>query len=360
MNRYKICVYAICKNEESFVNRWMDAVSEADVVVVTDTGSSDGTIEALKARGAVVYSESIVPWRFDTARNLALSHVPEDADICVSNDLDEIFEPGWRKKLEEAWQQEHTRARYLFTWTFHSDGTPKKQFPMEKIHRRHGYRWVHPVHEVLEYTEGEPEKVVWVGGMVLNHYPDTSKPRTQYLPLLELSAQENPNDDRTMFWLGREYMYYGMHEKCISTLKKHLALPSAVWDEERSASMRCIAKSYLGLGDRASAKQWLFKAIAECPRTREPYYHMARFGYEEKNWPLVHLMTEQMLKITNKTGSYLMEPEAWDFWPYDLGAISCYWLGLYQKSHEYAKKACEMAPGQPRLKSNLELIEKKL
>jgi len=71
----------------------MDAVSEADMVVVTDTGSNDGTIEALKARGAVVYSESIVPWRFDTARNLALSHVPEDADICVSNDLDEIFEP---------------------------------------------------------------------------------------------------------------------------------------------------------------------------------------------------------------------------------------------------------------------------
>ena len=83
---------------------------------------------------------------------------------------------------------------------------------------------------------------------MLNHYPDTSKPRTQYLPLLELSAQENPNDDRTMFWLGREYMYYGMHEKCISTLKKHLALPSAVWDEERSASMRCNCKKLSWVG----------------------------------------------------------------------------------------------------------------
>lgn len=37
------------------------------------------------------------------ARNISLDHVPEDVDICVCTDLDELFEPGWRKKLEEAW-----------------------------------------------------------------------------------------------------------------------------------------------------------------------------------------------------------------------------------------------------------------
>uniref|UniRef100_UPI0032E4CF26 glycosyltransferase n=1 Tax=Lacrimispora sp. TaxID=2719234 RepID=UPI0032E4CF26 len=104
MNRYKICVYAISKNEEQFVDRWMDAVSEADEVIVTDTGSTDGTVEKLRARGATVYEETISPWRFDTARNIALDHVPEDADICVSNDLDEVFIPGWRKILESAWK----------------------------------------------------------------------------------------------------------------------------------------------------------------------------------------------------------------------------------------------------------------
>ena len=360
MNRYKICVYAICKNEETFVERWMDSVGEADCVVVADTGSTDRTVELLKKRGAVVYTESIVPWRFDTARNVALSHVPDDVDICVSNDLDEIFEPGWRKKLEDAWQPHHTRARYLFTWTFNSDGTPKKQFPMEKIHKRHGYRWVHPVHEVLEYNGEGPEQTVWVNGLVLNHYPDTSKPRTQYLPLLELSAEENPQDDRTIFWLGREYMYYKMYDKCIETLKRHLSLPSAQWDEERCASMRFIAKSYVALNHRNRAKQWLYKAIAECPRVREPYYQLARMGYEENNWPLVYCMVEKMLSITQRSGSYLVEPETWDYAPYDLGAICCYRLGLYEKSYEYGKKACELAPDHERLKNNLELIEKKL
>lgn len=360
MNRYKICVYAICKNEESFVDRWMDAVSEADMVVVTDTGSTDGTVGKLRARGAVVYADIISPWRFDTARNMALDHVPDDMDICVSNDLDEIFEPGWRQKLEDAWQPCHTRARYLFTWSHNSDGSPKKQFAMEKIHRRHDFHWVHPVHEVLEYSGTEKDITVWVEGMVLHHYPDLTKTRAQYLPLLELSVQENPNDDRTIFWLGREYMYHAMHDKCIETLKRHLALPSATWDEERCASMRFIAKSYLEKREYKQARQWLFKAIAECPKVREPYLQMARLGYLEGDWPLVFLMSQRALQITQKSGSYLLEPDSWGYSLYDLGAICCYRLGLFEKSYEYAKTACQMEPDDERLKNNLELIKLKI
>ena len=65
----KIVVYAICKNEAQFVDRWMDSMSEADQVVVLDTGSTDDTVARLEARGAVVTVETISPWRFDTARN---------------------------------------------------------------------------------------------------------------------------------------------------------------------------------------------------------------------------------------------------------------------------------------------------
>src|ERR1035437_3584832 len=119
----------------------MDAVSEADTIIVTDTGSTDNTVEKLRNRGAVVYTEIIKPWRFDEARNIAMDHIPEDVDICISNDLDEVFEKGWRQKLESAWQPDTTTARYLFTCSYNSDGTPNKQHTMEKIHCRHGYRW---------------------------------------------------------------------------------------------------------------------------------------------------------------------------------------------------------------------------
>ena len=356
MSKYKICVYAICKNEEAFVDRWMDAVGEADLVVVTDTGSTDNTVEKLRARGAVVYEERIVPWRFDTARNLAMDHVPEDADICVSNDMDEVFRPGWREKLEKAWQPWHTRARYLFTW---SRGEGGKQFTMEKIHRRHGFRWVHPVHEILEYTGQDPESAVWLEGVVLDHFPDTAKPRSQYLPLLELSREENPDDDRVAFWLGREYLYHGKYNECVNTLTAYLKMPTALWNEERCAAMRFISSAFRDRGDTETARLWLFKAIAECPMIREPYLQMARLGYQRNDWPLVYYMVDSALRIMTKTGSYLFEPDTYGFALYDLGAIACYRLGLYQKSYEYALEACRLAPNDERLKKNLELIAEK-
>lgn len=360
MNKYKICVYAISKNEEKFVDRWMAAVNEADMVVVTDTGSDDATVQKLRSAGAVVYQETIDPWRFDAARNIAMDHIPEDVDICVSNDLDEVFEAGWRQKLEAAWSPEYTRARYLFTWNAGAGGTSEKQFPMEKIHRRHGFRWVHPVHEVLEYSGPDEDKAVWVSGLVLNHYPDPSKPRSQYLPLLELSAREKPQDDRTMFWLGREYMYYGKYDLCIETLKKHLRLPSAIWDEERSASMRFIGAACEAKGNLAEAKSWLFRAVAECPRVREPYLSLARLGYREENWLLAYAMVQKGLAVTQKTGSYLVEPESWGGALYDLGAISAYRLGLYKESRKYAGKALQMNQGNERLRGNLKLIEARI
>ena len=94
MGHYRVCVYAICKNEEQFVESWMDSMRESDKVVVLDTGSDDRTVELLRAKGAEVTTELITPWRFDVARNRSLALVPEDMDICVCTDLDERFRPA--------------------------------------------------------------------------------------------------------------------------------------------------------------------------------------------------------------------------------------------------------------------------
>lgn len=360
VKKFKISVYAICKNEEKFIDRWMDAVSEADEVVVLDTGSTDNSIQKLRERGAVVYQEIIDPWRFDEARNRALAKVSPDADICVSNDIDEVFEKGWRAKLEAAWREEYTRARYQFIWSHTPDGKPIKQFPMEKIHCRHGFRWVRPVHEVLAYTGEKPDKTVWVPDLVLHHFPDETKSRGQYLPLLELAVSEDPADDRITFWLGREYLYYQKYHESIETLKKHLALPSATWPEERSAAMRYIARCYDALGNAQEAKSWLYRAVAECPGVREPYIALAWLGYRKKNWPLVYTFANQALKINEPSGSYLTEPDCWGATPYDLGAIAAYHLGMLDKSKALAEEAVKLDPDNERLKNNLWLIEQKL
>ncbi len=358
--RYKICVYAICKNEEQFVDKWMDSMSEADMVVVTDTGSTDATVEKLRARGAMVYVEEVKPWRFDVARNLSLDHVPEDADICVCTDLDEVLVKGWRECIERVWTDDTTNGKYLYNWSLKPDGTPDIQFTYFKIHNRKGYRWVCPVHEHISYVGSEPVKTVFIDGMVLNHYPDPTKSRGSYLPLLELAVKEDPESDRMTYYLGREYMYRGQWQECIDTLTRYLKLPTATWREERSAAMRWIAKSESCLSHYAEAVGWYLKAIAEAPHMREPYVELARAAYEVKDWPIVFCMAERALKIKERSLSYVNMGYAWDHTPYDLASLACYYLGMYEKSLEYAKEAARLAPENNRLSSNIALIEAKL
>jgi tetratricopeptide (TPR) repeat protein len=354
MNKLKIYVYAISKNEEQFADRFMDALTEADGVVVLDTGSTDGTVEKLRARGAAVYEEIISPWRFDTARNRALALLPEDTDVCVSVDLDEVFDPGWRAKLEEAWAADTTRALYTYIDRHNPDGSPALMFKREKIHLRHGYRWVHPVHEVLEY-EGD-ERDIFVPEIVLHHYPDANKSRGQYLELLALSAKENPQDDRVAFWLGREYGFHGQHDAAIVELRRHLTLPGAVWDAERSASMRLIAWGYRAKGDAAEARRWLLRAVAECPREREAYLALAAFAYNESDWPLCFFAARKGLDITNKRGHYLEEVAAWGYALHDYAALACYNLGMKGEALRHAENALALAPEDERLRRNRDLI----
>ena len=106
MSKHKITVYALCKNEEKNIKEWYNSMKEADEIIVLDTGSTDESISILKRFPKIkLYQEKIVPWRFDVARNLSLSYVSKDTDICVCTDLDEVFESGWRKKLESIWQK---------------------------------------------------------------------------------------------------------------------------------------------------------------------------------------------------------------------------------------------------------------
>mgnify|MGYP005610256505 FL=1 len=100
MKKFKVCVYAISKNEEKFVDRWYESMKEADEIYVLDTGSTDNTFSLLKEKGVHVKKKKISPWRFDVARNESLKLLPDDTDICVCTDLDEVFNKGWRKELE--------------------------------------------------------------------------------------------------------------------------------------------------------------------------------------------------------------------------------------------------------------------
>ena len=278
MSKYKLCVYAICKNEAKNVIKWYNSMKEADEVIVLDTGSTDNTVELLKEMGATVYSKEYSFFRFDIARNDSLNLVPYDCDICVCTDIDECFNAGWRQKVEEAWGKNVDRLSYKIIWNILDNGKEGLVYYISKIHTRDNFKWTHCIHEILEYTGGGACKTLTVDNIYLTHYPDQAKSRKKYLELLELDARERPNDARSMHYLGREYMYYNILDKAITVLKKHLTMPESNWKAERAASMRYIATCYTRKNNIADAKKWLFSAIGEAPGFREAYIELAKLA----------------------------------------------------------------------------------
>ena len=358
MKKYKICVYAISKNEEKFVDRWFESMKEADDIFVLDTGSTDNTVNKLNNLGVNVKQEIIDPWRFDVARNKSLDMIPDDYDICVCTDLDEVFVPGWREELERVWDNNTNRLMYNYNWLLDENNNPLVNFYIEKIHTRKNYKWTHPVHEVLTYIGEDNENKNVTDLITVNHYPDNSISRSSYLPLLELSVRENPNDDRNMHYLGREYIFYHKWNECIDTLIKHLNLPSATWKDERCASMRFIARSYTSLGRYDEAEMWLDKAIKEAPYLRDPYVEKALLEYQLKNWDELFTCCTNALKIKTHTKSYINEQFSWDHTIYDLLSLYYYNDNELDLSLLYVNKALKLNPNDKRLINNKNLIEK--
>jgi len=107
------------------------------------------------------------------------------------------------------------------------------------------------------------------------HRPDDSKPRTNYLPLLELAVRENPQDARMWTYLARERWFRGDHDGMLRAARTALFLPG--WPAERAALCRWVASGEL-------AEEWLIRGTIEAPNEAEAWYALARFHHDRADW----------------------------------------------------------------------------
>ena len=356
----KIAVYAIAKNEEKHVERFLRSCAGADGVFILDTGSSDDTVAVARRLGAIVDQTVINPWRFDKARNESLKMVPYDYDLCICLDLDELMPANWRAAVEAAWAPGMTGLRYEFVWSHKPDGTPDLVYWAQKAHARHGYAWKHPVHEVLHYDGAGPENL-GLCAMTVHHWPDASKSRSSYLPLLELSVREDPDNDRNAHYYGRELWFHGRLDEAEKELKRHLMLPKAVWKPERAASYRYLAKIAESRGDKLQAVAWLQQACREAPDTREPWIELAQLYYGSGDHEETYKAAKSCLLVgPERTKVYLTLDYAWGALPHDLLAVSAFYLGHYREAVEAGREAVRLAPADARLIRNLSFYEERV
>ena len=350
----KICVYAICKNELQNITRWLNSMSEADYIVVLDTGSTDGTYEQLQKEELVTRVEQkvIKPWRFDVARNESMKLVPDDANILVCTDLDEIFESGWGQILRDNWTEQCTMCHYLYAWSHNEVGEPGDVFVYNKIHTR-DYHWHFPVHEVLlpnvPVGEGFEEYILDAGDNIyLHHLQDKSKSRSNYLDLLKLSCKENPNDAHVRMLLAREYLLINNRDLALKEYLKVIEMPDA---KERDIilleSYGRLANLYFDRDDDGNGLKYCSMFIELNNTYREPYFIMAEYYMRKQQYALAKAIIETGFSMSTQKFTWVERAPMWQDLGYKMLGECCYRLGNIDAAFDNFQTALELNNSDP-------------
>jgi hypothetical protein len=340
----KVAIYALARNEAANVERWESSCREADVRVVTDTGSTDNTVELLKAAGVTVARGAPVPWRWDDAHNLSLMHAPADADVVIRLDLDEALDPGWREALERDWKPETTKLRYWYWW---SDTV---RFRCDRIHTRTGYRWTGATHEGLVRWDGE-EVQTQSDGVVIRHHRQPGKVHKTDLTLLRQAVRENPTDARMQWYLARE-MDYADDPACVDEFAKYLSMSGGAPNE------RAYARRALSRRDEPRRSRHILCSMIESPLEPEAYVSVAGLAFKKKD-PVGQLYwARQALNCSDENRSHASDPACYGDLPADFAYSAAYELGLVDEALAHAREAARRNPESKRHADNVAALER--
>lgn len=288
-------------NEERNIGACIAAVAGVDEVVVADDGSTDRTCEIAVEMGARVFRrrdwtstatvEDVDRFRarfgweptFAVGTRIRNGHlegieaigsathdwvVMPDADERVSWDL-----PAIRELLPTADQ-----IVCDFVYDHLPDGTPGRVGVKTKMFRQSFAQPTGRTHGVI-LPAG---RIVQTDKMRIDHWQgpghDSASPST--FLILEYSAAVD-DDQRTRFYLGREYLYRGQHEHALVMLRRYLV--EATWLPEIQKARVYEAKCLWALGCGEEARETALKAVVLNPDDRVALTLMAEYHFEPWN-----------------------------------------------------------------------------
>ncbi len=158
------------------------------------------------------------------------------------------------------------------------DGPTATLFDRERIVRRSlGWKWIHRVHEILVPLEGLTEHLNWkrTDDIAIYHQDqghDTAGSARRNITLLEIDLEQNPDDERALFYLGNQYFALNEWQAAVYWYSR---ASTANNPYQRWQTLIYLSMAYERLGDLDGATRAAYEAVETAPYHPEPYYRLA-------------------------------------------------------------------------------------
>ena len=272
-----ISAVLIVKNEAEMLERALSSVSEADEIVVCDTGSTDNTVDIAESFGAKVVH---FDWcdDFSAARNFAKSVAKHEWILSI--DADEFLEPNGIKKLNRFIKNTNKDAAFLLM----KPETGYGQHSLVRLFKK-SLDWSGKVHETISPKAGEYLEAQITYGYSPAHDLDPD------IDMRILESIENPGP-RELYYLAREYYYRNRWDEAILTV--NLYLETSSWKPERADAWLMAARCLWQLSEGDDAREYCLQAINLNAHFKEALVFMG-----EISWPDNRMMWWKMSEFAD-------------------------------------------------------------